>query len=99
MAQKIEEVLMKIVNKVSEVVKSFKVKVKDTITKVSLKSPFQEKPIVKLLSDEDRYNGDKLIIDNAIQEKDWETLEDMLKSSTSDFPDLIKLIENALKNK
>jgi len=53
----------------------------------------------KLLSDEDRYNGDKSIIKDAITEKDWELLEDMLVSSTSDFPDLISIIENALTNR
>jgi len=59
----------------------------------------EEKSIGKLLSDEDRYNGDKSIIEDAINEKDWETLEDMLESSTSDFPDLINMINNALKNR
>ncbi|HIP13590.1 MAG TPA: hypothetical protein EYG73_12855 [Arcobacter sp.] len=63
------------------------------------KSKEKEKSINKLLSDEDRYNGDKSIIEDAINEKDWETLEDMLESSTSDFPDLINMINNALKNR
>ncbi|MFW2351873.1 hypothetical protein [Aliarcobacter butzleri] len=54
----------------------------------------------KLLSDEDRYKGDKNIILRATEEKDWETLEDLLKDrSIKDFPDLIKMIEEALKNK
>lgn len=59
----------------------------------------QEVNLNKILSDDDRYNGDKSIIEDAIKEKDWETLEDMLESSTSDFPDLINMINNALKNR
>jgi hypothetical protein len=55
--------------------------------------------INKILTDENRYKGDKLIIEDAIREKDWETLEDMLKSRTSDFPDLIKMIKKALNNR
>jgi len=65
----------------------------------SSESKEKEESINKLLSDEDRYNGDKSIIEDAINEKDWETLEDMLESSTSDFPDLINMINNALKNR
>ena len=57
------------------------------------------KPVGKLLSDDDRYDTDKTIILTAIVEQDWETLEDLLVSSTQDFPDLIKMIEEALKNK
>ena len=56
-------------------------------------------PIKKLLSDEDRYDTDKKIILDAISENDWKTLEDLIDSSTKDFPDLIKMIEEALKNK
>ena len=61
----------------------------------------KEKAVVNnLLSDENRYKRDKSIIDDAMAEKDWETLEDMLNSkSIKDFPDLIKMIEEALKNK
>ena len=55
--------------------------------------------INKILTDENRYKGDKLIIEDAIREEDWETLEDMLKSRTSDFPDLIKMIKKALNNR
>ena len=57
------------------------------------------KPVGKLLSDDDRYDTDKTIILRAIAEKDWETLEDLLDSSTQDFPDLIKLAKEALANK
>ena len=56
-------------------------------------------PIKKILSDENRYKGDKSIVTTAIKEKDWETLEDMLNSDTSDFPDLIEIIKKALNNR
>jgi len=52
----------------------------------------------KLLSDNDRYLGDKSIIEDAIREQDKELLESMLNSSTSDFPDLIEMIQKALKD-
>ena len=55
--------------------------------------------INKILTDENRYKGDKLVIEDAIKEKDWKTLEDMLNSRTSDFPDLIKMIKKALNNR
>jgi len=55
--------------------------------------------INKILTDENRYKGDKLVIEDAIKEKDWETLEDMLDSRTSDFPDLIQMIKKALNNR
>ena len=55
--------------------------------------------VKKLLSDEDRYQTDRKIIEDAIEEKDWEMLEDMLNSSTKDFPDLIEMIKKALENK
>lgn len=43
---------------------------------------------------------DKSIIEDAISEKDWVTLEGMFNSkSIKDFPDLVKMIEDALKNK
>lgn len=53
-----------------------------------------------LLSDENRYKRDKNIIEDALREEDWDTLEGMLNSkSIKDFPDLIKMIEEALKGK
>ena len=43
---------------------------------------------------------DKNIIKDAIEEEDWATLEGMLNSkSIKDFPDLIKMIEEALKGR
>ena len=82
-------------------IKSVKRRIKLLVSSVynSKENTNKEKSIGKLLSDEDRYNGDKSIIEDAINEKDWETLEDMLESSTSDFPDLINMINNALKNR
>ncbi len=59
----------------------------------------EKSSVKKLLSDEDRYQTDRKIIEEAIVEKDWETLEDMLNSSTKDFPDLIEMIKKALENK
>ena len=53
-----------------------------------------------LLSKENRYKRDKNIIEDAIKEGDWETLDGMLDSkSIKDFPDLIKMIEEALKGR
>jgi len=56
-------------------------------------------PIPKILTDENRYKGNKAVIEDAIKEKDWKTLEEMLDSRTSDFPDLIEMIKQALKNR
>jgi hypothetical protein len=50
----------------------------------------------EILSDEKRYETDKELIEEAIQHEDWETLKQMLNSSTSDFPNLINMIEDAL---
>lgn len=58
-----------------------------------------KKPIKKLIEDEDKYNGYKTIIETAIKEKDWQTLEDFLDSRAKKFPDLIKMIEEALKER
>lgn len=59
----------------------------------------EPKKYKKLVSDEHRYESRKDIILTAIKEKDWETLEDMLDSSTKDFPDLIDIIKKALKDR
>lgn len=63
------------------------------------KSSLSKGSINKILTDENRYKGDKLVIEDAIREEDWEILEDMLDSRTSDFPDLIQMIKKALKNR
>ncbi|OCL97198.1 hypothetical protein [Arcobacter porcinus] len=53
-----------------------------------------------LSTKEDRYKSDKKIIEEAMIENDWETLEAMSKDRrVKEFPDLIKMIEEALKNK
>ena len=49
---------------------------------------------------EDRYKSDKKIIEDAMVENDLETLEAMSRDRrVKEFPDLIKMIEEALKNK
>ena len=58
------------------------------------------KQLNKSISDDDSYDGDKRIIKEAIRDKDWKTLEEFKDSpSLKKFPDLIKMIEDALKNK
>lgn len=59
----------------------------------------EERPIKKLLDDDDKYNTYKSIIENAIKEKDWQTLEDFLDSRAKHYPDLISMIKDALKDK
>lgn len=56
-------------------------------------------PIKKLIDDEDKYKGYKIMIETAITEKDWQTLEELIDSRVKKYPDLIKMIEEALKNK
>jgi uncharacterized membrane protein (DUF106 family) len=55
--------------------------------------------IKKLLSDDDKYNTYKTIIENAIKEKDWQTLEDFLDSRAKNYSDLVEMIKEALKEK
>jgi len=62
-------------------------------------SKAEKTSVKKILTDENRYKGYKSVIEDAIGEKDWETLEDMLNSRTSDFPDLIQMIKKALNNR
>jgi len=57
------------------------------------------KSMKKLLDDDDIYNTYKTIIDEAIQEKDWQTLEDFLDSRAKKYPDLIQMIKKALNNR
>lgn len=63
------------------------------------KSKQSNKPMKKLLDDDDKYNTYKTIINEAIQEKDWQTLEDFLDSRAKKYPDLIKMINEALKER
>jgi len=57
------------------------------------------KSMKKLLDDDDIYNTYKTIIDEAIQVKDWQTLEDFLDSRAKKYPDLIQMIKKALNNR
>lgn len=63
------------------------------------KSTPSRKPLKKLLDDDDKYNTYKTIINEAIQKKDWQTLEDFLDSRAKKYPDLIAMITEALKEK
>lgn len=59
-----------------------------------------KKPIKKIISDENKYKGDKTIVMNAIKEKDWDILEELLKDkSFQQHPDLIEMAKEALKQK
>lgn len=58
------------------------------------------KQLNKIISDDNEYEGYKNIILEAIKDKDWRTLEEFRATpSLKKFPDLIKMIEDALKNK
>ena len=46
-----------------------------------------------------RYEQAKFLIKEAIKLKRWDILERQLKTTTQDFPDLIAMIKEALKNK
>ena len=53
-----------------------------------------------LSTKEDWYKSDKIIIEEAIAKNDLEILNEMLNDrKVKEFPDLIKMIEEALKNK
>lgn len=57
------------------------------------------KPLKKLIDDEDKYKGYKIMIETAIQEKNWQTLEELIDSRVKKYPDLINMINEALKEK
>ncbi len=58
------------------------------------------KQLHKLISDADSYESYKKIITDVINDKDWITLEDFQDDpGLKDFPDLVKMVEDALKNK
>ena len=57
------------------------------------------KPTKKLLDDDDKYNTYKTIIEEDIEEKDWQTLEDFLDSRAKKYPDLINMIKKALEER
>lgn len=50
-------------------------------------------------SDKKRYGRATSTINQAIEAKDWDYLEDQLNTTTQDFPDLIAKINEVLKNK
>ncbi|RDU64938.1 hypothetical protein CQA53_07220 [Helicobacter didelphidarum] len=54
----------------------------------------------KIVSDEEDYRINKAVIEEAIQEKDYQTLEDMKTSHiVKKHSDLVEMIDKALKNK
>lgn len=58
------------------------------------------KTVNSLISPDDKYDSYKDIIKEAIHNKDWKTLEDFQDSpGLKKFPDILKMIEEALKNK
>ena len=56
--------------------------------------------ITKIISDDDKYIRDKRVVIDAIEEKDWDILEELLKDKNfKRYPDLIKMAKEALKQK
>lgn len=56
--------------------------------------------VTQLVTDEDQYKGDKNIVINAIKEKDWDLLEELLKDkSFQQYPDLIKMVKEVLEER
>ena len=55
--------------------------------------------INNILSEEGRYNEYKSLIEDAIEDSDFDFLELNLNSRMRDFPDLIRMIKHALKNR
>ena len=53
----------------------------------------------RLIDDEDKYKGYKVMIETAIQEKNWQTLEELIDSRVKKYPDLINMINEALKER
>ena len=55
--------------------------------------------VSEILTKEGRYKEYKSLIEDAIKSGDYEYLERKLNSRMTDFPDLINMINEALKNK
>lgn len=55
--------------------------------------------IEELLSEEGRYSEYKSLIENAIESKDYDFLEECIDSRMRDFPDLIEMIKKALEQR
>ena len=65
------------------------------VYKLKRKKIAPQKEAVPFITDEGRYKEDTWLVEHYIQQKDWEMLENMLNSSTKDFPDLIEKIQNS----
>ena len=98
----VKDFLINLYNKIVDFIKKIKKFIVDNCRKAynKINKSFGGKEVVeKLLSDENRYKGDKNIVQNAIEEKDWKLLEELLNDkSIKDFPDLIKMVEDALRS-
>lgn len=66
---------------------------------ILLNSNKKETSVSDILTKEGRYEEYKSLIEDAIKSDDYEYLERKLNSKMADFPDLIKMINDALKNK
>ena len=65
----------------------------------SNKKKKKETSVSEILTKEGRYEEYKSLIEDAIKSDDYEYLERKLNSKMADFPDLINMINNALKNR
>lgn len=54
-----------------------------------------------ILSNADRFDTYKEIVKEMIEKKEWDELENMLKNNLAlkDFPEIIKMIKEALENR
>ena len=65
----------------------------------SKKKKEKETSVSEILTKKGRYEENKSLIEDAIKNKDYDYLERKLNSKMSDFPDLVNIIKNALKNR
>ena len=77
--------------------KQFQSKLKKLIESRTKDKNTQEDSINIILTDDNRYEEDKSLIEDAIKIEDWEFLRNMKTSRTVDFPGLIQMIDEALK--
>ena len=95
----VKEFLINLYNKIVDFIKKIKKFIVDNCRKAynKIKKSFGSKEVVNdLLSAEDRYNTYVAVIETAIKEKDWLTLEEFLNSRAKTYPDLLKRMEDAL---
>ncbi|MCZ6150383.1 hypothetical protein O6B96_04870 [Campylobacter ureolyticus] len=54
-----------------------------------------------ILSNTDRFDTYKEVVEEMIEKKEWDELENMLKNNLAlkDFPEIIKMIKDALENR